>query len=214
MKAERIVSKTHSLYKTAICEICSKRVRARGGRERIIYCMRCDACLSRGKTRRARGEEARRSGSLENNFLSHEKNLFSLSLSPYRPLALTTQIRMAGQETQAPGLSSGSGLAEEKPEALLAHIFLHPCSLSINICTDRTILLPSSYSRFIRRSWCLAECPKGMCFYYMYLYFFPRIPLIFIRRVFPVADFTRISSGYIELLCMFYSRSPPFFETF
>jgi hypothetical protein len=52
-----------------------------------------------------------------------------------------------------------------------------------------------------------------MRFFYMRVYFITRIPCVFIRRVFQVANRTEIPSGYIELLFVFYGRSPPFLRT-
>jgi hypothetical protein len=49
-----------------------------------------------------------------------------------------------------------------------------------------------------------------MRFFYMRADFVTRIPFVYIRRVFEVADRTEIPSGYIELLFVFYGRSPPF----
>jgi hypothetical protein len=49
-----------------------------------------------------------------------------------------------------------------------------------------------------------------MRFFDMRADFFTRIPLVFIWRVFYVADLTGMPSGYIELLFVFYGRSPPF----
>jgi hypothetical protein len=53
-----------------------------------------------------------------------------------------------------------------------------------------------------------------MLFCDMYADFIRRIPFVFIRRVFYVADRANIPSGYIELLFVFYGISPPFFRKY